>query len=148
MFAGKALVNWDVICLTETQLVPNQNNDSINQVSYKFSIVFNSNLHVLTKENLEVALCDTESAETLNFVNLENISIFTIRKIIFKADIITFTLVCKENAIPPVTNFDDISQIIANNSIDFIMRDFNIDVFGVQHMLWLLINPLMLEDLY
>ena len=79
---------------------------------------------------------------------MESISIFTIRKRIFKADIITFTLLCEENVIPPVTNFDDISQIIANNSIDFIMRDFNIDAFGVQHMLWLLINPLMLEDLY
>ena len=132
--------------MTETQLVPNQNTDSIKKVLHKFSIVFDSNRHVLTKENLEVALCDTESAETLNFVNMESISIFTIRKRTVKADIVTFTLLWKENTILPVTNFDDISQIIANNSIDFIMRDFNIDAFGFQHMLWLLINPLMLVD--
>ena len=69
----------------------------------------------------------------LNCINMEGISIFTIRKATFREDSITITLLYKESAISHATYLNELSQVISNFNVDIILGDFNIDAFVGHH---------------
>ena len=68
----------------------------------------------------------------LNCINLEGISIFTIRKGLFIENSIIIALLYKESNISPATYLNELSQVICNVNVDIILGDFNIDAFGPQ----------------
>ena len=78
----------DIICLIETQLVPNQNTVSIENVLINFSVTFNSR----ERKFRSLTFCHAQSVEILNSISMEGISIFTVRKRTFTEDSITIAL--------------------------------------------------------
>ena len=85
------LISSDITCLTETQLVPNQNTVSIEDALSNFSVIFNSS----ERKFRSLAFCHTQSVEILNCINMEGISIITIRKGTFREGSITIILLYK-----------------------------------------------------
>ena len=122
------LLSSDIICLTEIQLVPNQNTVSIEDALSNFSVIFNSSERKLRS----LAFCHAQSVEILNCINMEGISIFTIRKGAFREGNITIALLYKETAISPATHLNELSQVISNCNVDIILGHFNIDTFDLQ----------------
>ena len=139
------LLSSEIICLTEKQLVPNQNTVNIENTLSNFSVIFNSSERKL--RSLE--FCHAQSVEILNCINMEGILIFTIRKGTFREDSITIVLLYKESAISPATYLNELSQVICNFNVNVIFGDFNINAFVQREpslinfirMIWLLINP-------
>ena len=139
------LLSSEIICLTEKQLVPNQNTVNIENTLSNFSVIFNSS----ERKFRSLGFCHAQSVEILNCINMEGILIFTIRKGTFREDSITIVLLYKESAISPATYLNELSQVICNFNVDVIFGDFNIDAFVQREpslisficMIWLLINP-------
>ena len=139
------LLSSEIICLTEKQLVPNQNTVNIENTLSNFSVIFNSSERKL--RSLE--FCHAQSVEILNCIKMEGILIFTIRKGTFREDSITIVLLYKESAISPATYLNELSQVICNFNVNVIFGDFNINAFVQREpslinficMIWLLINP-------
>ena len=122
------LLTSDIICLTETHLVPNQNTMNIEDALSNFSVIFNSS----ERKFRSPPFCHTQSVEILNCINMDGISIFTIRKGTFRENSITIALLYKESAISPATYLNELTQLISNFDVDIILGDFNIDAFGLQ----------------
>ena len=110
------LLRSDIVCLTETQLVPNQSTVNIENALCNFSVIFNSS----ERKFRSLGFCHAQSVEILNCINKEGISIFTIRKITFREDSITTALLYKESAISPATYLNELSQVISNVNVDVI----------------------------
>ena len=111
------LLSSDIIYLTDTQLVPNQNTLSIENALSNFSVIFNSS--EMKFRSLE--FCHAQSVKILTCINMEGISIFTIRKITFREDSIAIALLYKELML--------LAHREPSLMISFIF------------MVWLLINP-------
>ena len=122
------LLSSDIICLTETQPVLYQNTVNTENAESKFSVIFNSSKRKFRSQ----AFCHALSVEILNCINVEGLSIFTIRKITFREDSITIALLYKESAISPATYLNEMSQVISNVNVYVILGDSNIDAFGPQ----------------
>ena len=73
------LLSSDIICLTETQLVLNQNIVNIENALSNFSVIFNSS----ERKFRSLAFCHAQSVEILNCISI------TIRKRTFREDRIT-----------------------------------------------------------
>ena len=99
------LLSSDIICLTEKQLVPNQNTVNIENTLSNFLVIFNSS----ERKFRSLAFCHAQSVEILNCINMEGISIFTIRKGTFREDSITIVLLYKESVISPATYLNELS---------------------------------------
>ena len=61
------LLSSDIICLTETQLVPNKNNVNIENALSNFSLIFNSS----KRKFISLAFCHAQSVEILNCINID-----------------------------------------------------------------------------
>ena len=120
------LLSSNIICLTETQLIPNQNTVKIKNALSDFSVIFNSSERIFRS----LAFCHAQSVEIFNCINMESISMFTVRKRTFREDSITIALLCKEYAISPATYLNELFQVISNVNVDIVLGDFNIDPFG------------------
>ena len=140
------LSSCDIICLTETQLEPNQNTVNIENALSNFSVIFNSS----ERNFRSLEFRHAQSVEILNCINMEGISIFTIRKRTFREDSITIALLYKESAISPAIYLNELSQVINNVNVDITLGDFSIGAFGPQraiiedklHMYDMVINKL------
>ena len=90
-----------------------------------FLVIFNSS----ERKFRCLAFCYALSVEILNCINMQGISIFTIRKRTFREDSITIALLYKQSAISPATYLNELSQEISNVNVDIILGDFNVDAF-------------------
>ena len=61
------LLSSDIICLTETQLVPHQNTVNIENALSNFSVIFNSS----ERKFRSLAFCHVQSVEILNCINID-----------------------------------------------------------------------------
>ena len=102
------LLSSDIICLTETQLIPNQNTVNIENALRNFSVIFNSSDRKLRS----LAFCHTQSVKVLNCISVEGISIFTIRKGTFRENSLTIALLYDENAVSTATYLKELATCL------------------------------------
>ena len=124
-----ALVQYHflTLCLTETHYIANQNAVNIKNAFSNFSFIFNSS----ERKFRSLAFCHAQFVEILNRINMEGISIFTIRKGTFREDSTTIALLYHER-VSPTTYLHKLSHVIHNCNVHVILEDLKIDAFGSQ----------------
>ena len=82
------LLNTDILCLTETQLLPEQDTNNISDVLNCFNYLHNINADKFQS----ISFCYKSQVEVINYHHLTGISIINFKKLAFTADPIKIVL--------------------------------------------------------
>ena len=115
----------DIICLTETQLIPNSDIPEIATLQV-FEVACNNNQDRFQT----IAVCTKVDTHILSHTKLTGASFITLLKSSFDSKSIKLLLLYKKHALP-LNNFCDWLQgFVTNDSVDIILGAFNINGFN------------------
>ena len=120
-----ALLNSDIVCLTETQLTPDQCLTNINHSLNFFTISYNSSLNKYES----LAICHASYLEILQHRKVNGLSVVTFRKPNFSERIFTMALLYRLHSSSRNIFYETIYELV-NENIDIIMGDFNINALN------------------
>ena len=123
--ADDGLCNSDILALTETQLLPHQNNNVFEE-NYlgNFTIMYNNSTDMFQS----LAICFNSSINLNHSIHSQGISQVLLTKSTFCGIPIKFLLLYRKQAWTVPSFIDGLSQLLYDD-IDIIMGDFNIDAF-------------------
>ena len=105
----KKLQNTDVLCLTETQLLPNQDTNDITEVLYHFEYCYKSQI------------------EILKYHHTAGMSLIEFQKSSFSQDCIRLLLVYRKNNSCLTVFYDTLMDILQSNNVHIVLGDFNLN---------------------
>ena len=121
--ADNALCNSDILALTETQLLPNQNsNESIENSLGHFTVVYNNS----AEKFQSLAMCLNSSIILNHDIHSPGVSYLLLSKASFCDRPIKFLLLYRKQSWSVPSFMDDLVHLLRDD-IDIIMGDFNID---------------------
>ena len=119
------LTKSDIICLTETQLIPNSDIPEIATLQ-GFEVAYNNNQDRFQS----IAVCTKVDTHIVSHTKLTGASFITVLKSSFDNKCITLILLYKKHALPLNSFCDWLQGFVTNNSVDIIFCDFNINGFN------------------
>ena len=127
-----SITDTDLLCLTETQLVPGQNTATVQDILNNFNFFFNSSIDKFES----VAVCYLKSIQVFQVFNINGISIFSVNQSSFSEDNLRIALLYKKQsiAISIFSNTND--RLVASEQIDIALGDFNIDALDLQQSIF------------
>ena len=117
------LVQTDILCSTETQLLPSQGGLDLPATLGGFYVTYNSSDDRFSS----LALCYCDNLYLLNHVKMNGFSILTFRKPSFPDD--TIILLYKKNSILQALFLSQLQDLLCSEQILIILGDFNADAF-------------------
>jgi len=124
--ADKHLCNSDIICLTETQLLPDNDTSSIEGDLHEFVLEYNSCGRHKFKS---LAICYKNELRITEHVKFSGVSVVSFVKPNFSPTPFTLLLIYRQPGNVPQSFYDNLTGILQNKNIDVILGDFNIDAF-------------------
>ena len=119
------LTKSDIICLTETQLIPNS--DILEFATLQgFEVAYNNNQDRFQS----IAVCTKVDTHIISHTKLTGASFITVLKSSFDNKCIELILLYKKHALPLNSFCDWLQGFITNSSVDIILGDFKIDGFN------------------
>ena len=117
------LLNTDVLCLTETQLLPNYPTNNIPGILSNFSYLHNNS----NDKYQSISFCYKAHVEIVNHHSSTGMSVVEFKKTSFLPDPITIVLIyCKNNTC--LTSFyHALSDIVQLDTVNVVLGDFNIN---------------------
>ena len=134
-----SLVDNDILCLTETQLLPAQQTSHIERLLNKYEIIYNTSPNKFQG----LALSHCSNVTILDHLKSEGISLLKFEKNTFHEAPLTMLLLYRKQAWPIPSFTDALSQLLFD-PIDIILGDFNIDAFDMPNSLVLLLQEFSL----
>ena len=122
-----SITDTDLLCLTETQLVPGQNTATVQDILNNFNFFFNSSID----KSESVAVCYLKSIQVFQMFNINGISIFSVNKSSFSEDNLRIALLYKKQSIPISISSNTIDRLMGSEQIDIVLGDFNIDALDL-----------------
>ena len=119
------LTKSDIICLTETQLIPNSDIQEIATLQ-GFEVVYNNNQDRFQS----IAVCTKVNAHIISHTKLTGASFITVLKPSFDNKIIKLLLLYKKHVLPLNSFCYWLQGFVTNNSVDTILGDFNVNGFN------------------
>ena len=122
--ADKHLCNSDIICLTETQLLPENDTSNIESDLHEFVFEYNScALHKFKS----LAICYKNELRITEHVKFSGVSVVSFIKADFSHNPFSLLLIYRQPGNVPQSFYDNLTDILQNKNIDIILGDFNID---------------------
>ena len=121
----KRLTKSDIICLTETQLIPNSDIPEIATLQ-GFEVAYNNNQDRFQS----IAVCTKVDTHITSHTKLTGASFIAVLKSSFYNKCIKLLLLYKKHALPLNSFCDWLQGFVTNNSVDIIFCDFNINGFN------------------
>ena len=115
----------DIICLPETQLIPNSDIPEIATLQ-GFELVYNNNQDRFQS----IAVCAKVDTHITSHTKLTGVSFITVLKPSFDNKIMKLLLLYKKHALPSNSFCDWLQGFVTNNSVDIILGDFNVNGFN------------------
>ena len=119
----QVLLNTDVLCLTETQLLPNYPTNNISEELSNFSYLHNNS----NDKYQSISFCYKAHIEIVNNHFSTAISIVEFRKTSFSPDPIVIVLIYRKNNSCLATFYHILSEILQLDTIQVVLGDFNIN---------------------
>ena len=117
------LLNTDVLCLTETQLLPEQDTNNISGVLSCFNY-----LHNISADKFQsISVCHKSHVEVIDYHHITGISIINFKKISFSSDPIKIILLYRKNNASLATFYNTLNDILQLGTVHLILGDFNIN---------------------
>ena len=117
-------INSDILALTETQLLPDQNSDSIESFLDNFTIIYNNN----NDKFKSLAMCFNRSINLNDSMHAPGISQVTLTKNTFFNIPMKIIILYRKQSWPVPSFIDRLVQLLYDD-IHIIMGDFNMDAF-------------------
>ena len=130
-----SIIDTDLLCLTETQLVPGQNTATVQDILNNFNFFFNSGIDKFES----VAVCYLKSIQVFQVFNINGISIFSVNKSSFFEDNLRIALLYKKQSIPISIFSNSIDRLMASEQVDIALGNFNIEALDLQQSIFLTI---------
>ena len=115
----------DIICLTETQLIPNSDIPEIATLQV-FEVAYNNNQDRFQT----IAVCTKVDTHIISHTKVTGASFITLLKSSFDNKSIKLLLLYKKHALHLKSFCDWLQGFVTNNSVDIILGAFNINVFN------------------
>ena len=128
--ADMHLCNSDVICLTETQLLPDFDTFNIEENINGFILEYN---HCASHKFKSLAICYREMT-LIEHVKFPGVSIITFLKSKFSPDPFTLLLIYRQPGNVQQSFYDNLTGIFEIKKIDVVLGDFNIDALGPMYV--------------
>ena len=120
------LMETDILCLTETHILPEQNVDGINAVLNPLTITYNNN----QDKFLSTAVGTNNSVFVQTCERLNGFMLLTLSKPAFSQNQnISVCLVYRKHGLSIGSFLDSLRTILEVHNIDVLLGDFNIDLF-------------------
>ena len=119
----QVLLNTDVLCLTETQLLPNQDTNSISEILNAFSCLHNN----CADKFQSTSFCYKSNVDVVNYHHSTGISVIDFKKSLFSPDPIRLVIVYRKNNTCLSTFYNTLADIVQLDNIHVILGDFNIN---------------------
>ena len=123
IFNDHVLLNTDVLCLTETQLLPEQHTSNISDVLSCFNYLHN----IAADKFQSISFCYKSHVEIINYHYVTGISIIDFKKTPFQSDPINIVLLYRKNNACLLTFYRTLNDILQLYTIHLIMGDFNVN---------------------
>ena len=117
----RVILNTDVLCLTETQLLPNYPTNNIPEILSNFAYLHNNS----NDKYQSITFCYKAHVEIVNHHYSTGISIVEFKKTSFSPDPIV--IVYRKNDSCLTTFYHTISEILQLDTIQVVLGDFNIN---------------------
>ena len=127
-----SIIDTDLLCLTETQLVPGQNTATVQDILNNFNFFFNSGIDKFES----VAVCYLKSIQVFQVFNINGISIFSVNKSSFFEDNLRIALLYKKQSIPISIFSNSIDRLMASEQVDIVLGNFNIEALDLQQSIF------------
>ena len=118
------LTKSDIICLAETQLIPNS--DITKNTLQGFEVACNNNQDRFQS----IAVFTKVDKHIISHTKLTGASFITVLKSSFDNKCIKLLLLYRKHALPLIPFCDWLQGFVTNNSVDIILGDFNINGFN------------------
>ena len=127
-----SIIDTDLLCLTETQLVPGQNTATVQDILNNINFFFNSGIDKFET----VAVCYLKSIQVFQVFNINGISIFSVNKSSFFEDNLRIALLYEKQSIPISIFSNSIDRLMASEQVDIVLGNFNIEALDLQQSIF------------
>ena len=117
------LLNADILCLTETQLMPNQNTNDISKTLHHFQFCHNK----CNDKFQSISFCYKPFIEILQYHHSAGISVIEFKKSSFFPHSIKLLIVYRKNNTCLTSFYDTLIDITQSNEFHIVLGDFNIN---------------------
>ena len=123
IFADQELLNTDVLCLAETQLLPEQDTNNISYVLSCFNYLHN----IAADKFQSISFCHKSNVEIIDYHYITGISIINFKKTVFSLDPIKIVLLYRKNNACLSSFCHTLNDILQLDTVHLILGDFNIN---------------------
>ena len=121
--SDKDLLNTDLLCLTETQLMPDQNNAHINETLHQFDIIHNKCIDKFQS----LSICLKPDVDIIQYTHTTGISVIEFKKCSFLPTSFKIILLYRKNNTCLSSFYDAIRNVMHTDKIHIVLGDFNIN---------------------
>ena len=121
----------DILCLTETQLLPDHDIMDMEDTLKAYAISYNT--HEDKYRSIAVLYKD-DAVLLVNHERHPGVSIITIRKSSFSPNSVTLALIYRQSGSPICDFYNKLTQFIRCTDIDILLGDFNIDALDPRNI--------------
>ena len=123
IYNDRVLLNTDVLCLTETQILPHQNTNNISEVLTNFNYLHNK----CDDKFQSLSFCYKSHVEIIDYHHTTGVSIIDFKKTLFSSDPIKIVLLYRKNITCLSSFYHTLADIMQLGTVHVLLGDFNIN---------------------
>ena len=117
------LLNTDILCLTETQLMPDQSTNDIAETLHPFKFIHNK----CNDKFQSLSFCYKSHVEISQYHHSIGLSLIEFKKVSFSQETIRLLLVYRKNNTCLTNFYETLTDILQMGTVHIVLGDFNIN---------------------